>query len=271
MTSVKADPALLRGFVPGDYDDVGLETDAEFVGNATATVGLTLRYSEADNKRSYYLFAITTNGDYYLTRMVNGISQDLVEPTRSPLIKPAPNRNTLGIIAVGSNLSLYINRTFVRTVSDTMLRAKGKAALAFYGDAPPAAAAFSRFAVYTPDQAKTAWSTSAAPNAPPTSGGPTPNARAVDGEKTDLMVHPGYKRFTTNYADFSVNIPESWQSLAEEAKGRQIVLGSMGSKTNLEIDISAAGENLDQVINNWVQSMKGQVVIPASQDRRRTL
>ena len=38
----------------------------------------------------------------------------------------------------------------------------------------------------------------------------------------------------------------------------------MGSKTNLQIGMSAAGQDLDEVINKWVQEMNGQVVIPAT-------
>ncbi len=93
---------------------------------------------------------------------------------------------------------------------------------------------------------------------------PTPDAAAIAREKTALAVHPTYKRYVHSAADFSVNIPDFWQSLAEDAKGRQIVLGSMSSQTNLQVGMSAAGQNLDEVVNNWVQSMKGRVVVPAT-------
>jgi len=102
------------------------------------------------------------------------------------------------------------------------------------------------------------------PTAVPTTGGTAADATAIEREKMALAVRPGYKRFVTTYADFSVNIPDAWQSLAEEAKGRQIVLGSQGSKTNLQIGLSAAGQNLDEVVSSWVQTMKGQVVVPAT-------
>lgn len=126
--------------------------------------------------------------------------------------------------------------------------------------APPVAQPFSP----TQESSSTSPAQPVASIAVPTAGGPAAGATATDREKMALAVHPGYKRFVTTYADFSVNIPDTWQSLAEEAKGRQIVLGSQGSKTNLELRISAAGQNLDKVVNSWVQTMKGQVVVPAT-------
>ncbi len=266
--SVKANSGLLWGFASGDYADLGLEAEMQFTSGASSATSLIFRYSEAAGKRSYYSFGINTAGEYFLDRMVNGISQRLVNSTRSTLIKSGQGRNTLGVIATGSSLALYINRTLVKTVTDTMLPAKGKAGFIVYSDKAPAVVTYSRFTIYAPDQARQAWSPVAAATATPTTApvtaGSTPSTAAVDGEKMALAVHPGYKRFTTSYADFSINIPDSWQSLAEEAKGRQIVLGSQGSKTNLEIGISAAGQDLDQVLYNWIQTMKSQVAVPAS-------
>ena len=264
ITSSKKDGGLLRGFAKGDYDDIGLEAEAQFVSSAAAGAGLEFRYSEANSERSFYEFAITTNGEYYLSRTGPGISTDLVGLTPSSLIKPAPSRNMLGVLVIGSSISLYINRTLVQTVTDTMIPAKGKAGLTAYLDSAQASVAFSRFTVYTPDQAKKAWSAAAAPAAGATTEGRAPDAAAIAQEEAALAAPPGYIRYVHSGADFSVNIPDFWQSLAEDAKGRQIVLGSMGSKTNLQIGMSAAGQDLDEVINKWVQEMNGQVVIPAS-------
>ena len=237
------DGGLLRGFAKGDYDDIGLEAKAQFVSSAAAGAGLEFRYSEANSERSFYEFAITTNGEYYLSRTGPGISTDLVGLTPSSLIKPAPSRNMLGVLGDRQQYSLYINRTLVQTVTDTMIPAKGKAGLTAYLDSAQASVAFSRFTVYTPDQAKKAWSAAAAPAAGATTEGRARTRRLSPRRRLLSAAPPGYIRYVHSGADFSVNIPDFWQSLAEDAKGRQIVLGSMGSKTNLQIGMLAAGQD----------------------------
>ncbi len=168
VTTVKANSGLLWGFASGDYADLGLEAEMQFTSGASSATSLVFRYSEAAGKRSYYSFGINTAGEYFLDRMVSGAAQRLVNSTRSTLIKSGQGRNTLGVIATGSSLTLYINRTLVKTVTDTAVGAQGKVGFIVYSDKAPAVVAYSRFTIYTPDQARQAWSPTATPI--PTSG-----------------------------------------------------------------------------------------------------
>jgi len=108
---------------PGDkYDDFGAQVEAQAAGSDYAEYGLAFRISGSDNG-SFYVFAVTTNGKYYLQKRLDGAwaDTDPVSSTASPAIKTGTGKNTLGVLARGNEILLFINGTLVNTVTEDSL------------------------------------------------------------------------------------------------------------------------------------------------------
>jgi hypothetical protein len=143
----------------GEYDDFGIEVQVQPQSGSLGVVALTFRYSVNGTNRSSYSFGITPQGEYYLAKTVNGIPSrpSPVELTRSSLISQGMKSNILGVIVKGKLIKLFINRTQVMSIFDDSIQGKGKIGVAFNADQGAAVVAFSRFTVYTPEQALVAW------------------------------------------------------------------------------------------------------------------
>jgi len=144
----------------GEYADFAVETEAQPANANPCEYGLVFRVSGTSDSRSYYLFGVTSAGKYHLQMKVDGVWADVdpVPDTASSAIKAGQNKNTLGAIVQGSRISLYINRTLVKTLTEDSIADSG--AVGIYAgtmDNPSATVGFTRFTVLTVAKAKADW------------------------------------------------------------------------------------------------------------------
>jgi len=143
----------------GLYTDFGAEVVAQSGASSRGDYGMVFRVSGTSAARNYYLFGVNTDGEYFVWAKVNGQWQDTdpVPATASSLIKPAGN--TLGVIAKGNQISLYINRTLAKTFTNSLITAEGKVGVYVGSGAASSmyAASFTRYTVMTPDRAPVEW------------------------------------------------------------------------------------------------------------------
>jgi hypothetical protein len=160
------------GTPDGEYDDFGAEVEAQ-TSSAYARYGIRFRIQGGDNA-SYYIFVVTTDGKYYVDTLLNGAWTDVspVATTASQYINKGKAKNTLGVLAQGSQISLYINRTLVKTFSDDSIDNGLIGVLAGPGDNASTEVTFSRFTVLTAEKAKADW------GATPATGTTQPTATA---------------------------------------------------------------------------------------------
>jgi len=146
------------GTPDGEYDDFGAEVEAQ-TSSAYARYGIRFRIQGGSDNPSYYIFVVTTDGKYYVDTLLNGDWADVspVESTASQYINKGKAKNTLGVLAQGSQISLYINRTLVKTFSDDSINSGSVGVLAGPGDNASAEVTFSRFTVLTAEKAKADW------------------------------------------------------------------------------------------------------------------
>jgi serine/threonine protein kinase len=189
--------------LPDSYTDFAVEVEAQPTSDAYAEYGLILRYTYDKNAdvKTYYLFGISTDGDYFLWKRLNGewSDPDLIEYTTSDYVKAGRAKNTLGVRVEGDQLMLYINGFPVETYTDDSI-AQGRVGLVVgAGDTLPAEVAFSRFTVLTADKAKAEWgeapasSPTQAPAARPTS---TPRSAPTAPAATAAPVRTGRTTIT---------------------------------------------------------------------------
>ncbi len=171
--SVKKKQWLGLDWPDGTYDDFGAELEAQAIGSDYTEYGIVLRVGGDKDARTYYIFGVNTDGKYYLQKKVNGewADTDPAPATASQYIKPKA-KNTLGVLAQGNKLSLYINSFLVKTVTDDASPSGYVGVFAGTGDNDSATAAFSKFAILTADKAKADWGTA------PAAGGAQPTATA---------------------------------------------------------------------------------------------
>ena len=172
--SIKKKQWLGLNWPDGNYDDFGAETVAQPTTNEYAEYGIVFRVSGDTATRSYYTFAVTTDGKYYLQKKVNGTwaDTDPVKATVSSYVKKGMTRNTLAVLAQGSQISLYINGSPVKTITDDS-NAEGQVGIFVgTGDNDSAQVVFSRLTVLTAEKAKADW------GATPATGTTQPTATA---------------------------------------------------------------------------------------------
>jgi serine/threonine-protein kinase len=144
----------------GTFDDFGAEVEAQAMGSDYAEYGLIFRISGSGDNRSYYTFAVTTNGKYYLQKRVDGqwADTDPVSPTASAAVKTGNNKNVLRVLARGDKITLYVNGTLINTVKDDSVASGKIGAFAATGsDNTNAQVSFTRFTVLSPDKAIAEW------------------------------------------------------------------------------------------------------------------
>jgi len=140
-----------------DLKDYGVLVQAQPEDKPGTNYGIMFRVAGSASGRSYYLFAVTLDGMYYLQKKVDGkwIDTDPVSISPSPYLKQGALMNRLGVLAEGPRISLYINGNLVKTITDDM-NTSGEVGLAVVtGENPLARVAFSRMTIYTVDKAKT--------------------------------------------------------------------------------------------------------------------
>jgi serine/threonine protein kinase len=159
--SVKKKNWLGLNWPDGDYDDFGVEIEAQPETSAYTEYGIVFRVSGSSDARSYYIFGVTTNGKYYLQKKLDGkwADPDPVSATSSQTIMPGQVKNVLRVLARGQEIQLYINGSLVNTVTDDSISSGSVGIFAGTGDNDSAAAAFSRVTVLDAEQAAASWGT----------------------------------------------------------------------------------------------------------------
>lgn len=144
------------------YNDFGVEIEAQSEDKPGIQYGVVFRYSFKEDSAtrsslsSFYLFAVSNQGEYSVLKMVNGkwVDQDLVPATPSTYIKKGSAKNRVGVLVEKSSISLYINGNLVKTLTDDSLTWGGVGTFAFSGSNEQAQVSFSRVTVYTAERAK---------------------------------------------------------------------------------------------------------------------
>jgi hypothetical protein len=160
----------------GSYDNFGAEAVAQPTTDQYAEYGIVFRVSgDNTDTRSYYTFAVTTDGKYYVQKKVNGkwVDTDPVKMTASSYVKKGQARNTLAVLAQGSQISLYINGSPVKTITDDSITEGQVGIFIATGDNDSAEVAFSRLTVLSAEKAKADWGTA------PATGTTQPTATAT--------------------------------------------------------------------------------------------
>jgi hypothetical protein len=194
--SVKKKLWLGMTWPSSEYDNFGIETEAQPISDDYAEYGLVFRVTGVENARNYYFFGIRTDGKYFVYKQTAGkwSDADPVKITPAPSIKPGKNKNLIGVIAQGNTYALYINRVLVNTITDDSFVGKGKVGIiAGAGENNAnASVVFSRLTVLTPDKAKAEWGSAPSSTQPP--GAPGFSAvtfsTAFD-DKTWTPINPG--------------------------------------------------------------------------------
>jgi len=165
--TVKKKGQLGFGTPDGEYTDFGAEIEAQ-ANSAYARYGIRFRIQGGTDNPSYYIFVIATDGKYYVDTLLNDAWADPspVETTASKYIKQGKAKNTLGVLAQGSTISLYINRTLVKTFTDDSIDSGLIGVLAGPGDNDSAEVTFSRLTILTAEKAKADWAAAPAPAQP---------------------------------------------------------------------------------------------------------
>ena len=100
------------------YDNAALQVDVSLLKGSDA--GIILRASD----QQFYEFGIDNQGNFFFRRhdpdaAGGGSFTDLIPATKSNAILPGKQKNTLLVIANGSNFDLFINGTFVGNYQDS--------------------------------------------------------------------------------------------------------------------------------------------------------
>jgi hypothetical protein len=160
IVTIKKKQWLGLNWPDGTYDDFGVEVEAQPTGDGFAEYGIIFRVKGDQDTRSYYLFGVSTEGKYSLQKKMDGqwADKDPVSSTSSQYIKQGKSKNTLRVLAQGSELSLYINGFLVNTVSDDSIADGSVGVYAGTSDNDQTEVAFSRVTILTAEKAQAEWS-----------------------------------------------------------------------------------------------------------------
>jgi len=159
----------------GTYDNFGAEAEAQPTTDEYAEYGIVFRVSGDTDTRSYYTFAVTTDGKYYVQKKIDGkwADTDPVKATASSYIKKGKTRNTLAVLTQDSQISLYINGSPVKTITDDSITEGQVGVFVGTSDNASAEVTFSRLTILTAEKAKADWGTK------PATGTTQPTATAT--------------------------------------------------------------------------------------------
>jgi len=96
------------------YGDAAIQVDVTLLSAADA--GLVFRANASQNQ--FYDFEVTNQGEFYLRYFSNNKSTFLIQKTASNVIEGVNSKNTLLVIAKGSDFQLFINGTLVGETHD---------------------------------------------------------------------------------------------------------------------------------------------------------
>jgi hypothetical protein len=182
VISIKKKLYLGLNWPDGIYDDFGAEVEGQ-ANTGYAEYGIAFRIS--DDKANYYIFAVTTDGKYYVDKLIKDEWADPspVNKTASQYVKQGKAKNTLAVLAQGSKISLYINGFGIKTITDNSLDSGQVGVFAGSGNSDSAEAAFGRLTILSVEKAKAdfgplpggAPGAQPTPAQPPASGGGSGN------------------------------------------------------------------------------------------------
>lgn len=158
--AVKKSDWIASVWPDGTYGDFAAETEARAIEGSWAEYGLLFRVGGERSARNYYLFGVTTDGDYHVWSKLEGawVDEDVVSDTPSAQIGQDKGSNILGVIVEGNQIALYINHQLVQTITDDAIAEEGNVGLyAGTGDNELARVTFRRLAVLEADAARAAW------------------------------------------------------------------------------------------------------------------
>lgn len=140
----------------GILGDIGVEIEAQPQVSTGVEYGIMFYLGGSTASRSYFLFGVTANGEYYLYKKVDGqwADPDPVGNTPSRYVKTGSASNRLGVLTQGGKISLYINGNLVKTVTDRSLSSGRVALFVDNVDNNQAAVEFSRVTILSPERAK---------------------------------------------------------------------------------------------------------------------
>jgi hypothetical protein len=151
---------FVASWAGGTYDNFGVETDAGPVTGQYAEYGILFRATTgANGVASGYLFAVSSDGRYWLSKMLDGqwVNPSPIPATASAAITQGPERNLLRVLANGPQITLFINGVVVNSLVDDSLSSGQVAAYVAAEDNPPASVAFHDWYVLTSGAATVQW------------------------------------------------------------------------------------------------------------------
>ncbi len=132
-------------YLNDDYADAVIEVDARAVsGPAFNEYGLVFRLGK--DGESFYGASLTRDGRYSIFLYQNSKFTDLVGYTQASAIKTGTAVNHIKVIAQANQIALYVNDTWLNTVSDPTFQT-GKLGLFVNNDDPNAKVAFDNLRV----------------------------------------------------------------------------------------------------------------------------
>ena len=141
------------------FKDVGIEIEAQPENKPGLSYGIYFGVEFKSSSVSAYIFGITTDGNYYLYKMVNGrMSQpEPVYQRPSAHIKQGASKNRLGVLVEGSTIALYINGQPVKTIADVGAARGGVGVFVTNLQSDQARVDFGRMTIYTVERTKKEW------------------------------------------------------------------------------------------------------------------
>lgn len=128
----------------GNYKTFAVEVSMAV--NSGDIGGIVFRYDQ--NKNNGYEFLVGSDGKCILYSFTNGNTTTLINLTSDKV--NASSSNLIAVVAIGSTISLYINRQPVKSIDDSSF-STGKFGLAV-GSAQGASATYTNFKVWLPAQ-----------------------------------------------------------------------------------------------------------------------
>lgn len=107
----------LCGFRGPTFGNVAIQVDVSLLSGNNA--GLLFRVNNSGNQLQFYFFNITKQGEFFFGRPSGGSFVPLIPLTKTGAIAAANQKNTLLVIAKGSDFKLYINGIFVGEAQDS--------------------------------------------------------------------------------------------------------------------------------------------------------
>jgi hypothetical protein len=173
-------------FYDEPYEDAVVEASGYFIeGTGKYEYGIVFRANTEGTL--YYVFTVTNDGRYNVSKYQNDKYTDLIPYTNSPLVNTGDDSsNTFKVVTRGSRFDFYLNDEFLNTVTDTTISG-GVAGLFFYNAEAETEVGFDQFTIstFTPPVPT---ATPDAQNIVPT---PTTASALATGVATSVPAKPG--------------------------------------------------------------------------------